>query len=69
MEIYSVEHRKKVAEKYNLDVQEIIDIPRDKFKVFCTGLEIGEMYGAKKVIAAIKADMKAKEKSAENTQD
>lgn len=60
MEIYGIEHRQKVAEKYNLDAQEIINMPREKFEVFCIGLEIGEKYGAEKVIAAIKADMLAK---------
>lgn len=61
MEIYGIEHRKKVAEKYNLDEQEIIDLPREKFEIFVSGLEIGEKYGAKKVIDAIKADMEVKE--------
>lgn len=41
----SIEHRKKVAEKYHMEPQEIIDMPEDKFKIFCTGLEIGEKYG------------------------
>lgn len=68
MEIYSVEHRKKVAEKYNLDVQEIIDLPREKFEIFVSGLEIGEKYGAEKVITAIREDMLTKEKPAKNTQ-
>ena len=63
MEIYGVEHRKKVAAKYNLAEQEIIDMPRDKFEVFVSGLEIGEKFGAKKVIEAIKKDMEDKEQN------
>lgn len=46
MEYCSVEHRKKVAEKYNLEPQEIIDLPRDKFEIFVSGLEIGEKHAA-----------------------
>lgn len=56
MEIYGIEHRKKVAAKYNLSEQEIIDMPRDKFEVFCTGLEIGEKHGAMKVIHHLKEE-------------
>ena len=41
----SIEHRKKVAEKYHLTEQEVIDMSEEKFMVFCTGLEIGEKYG------------------------
>lgn len=41
----SIEHRKKVAEKYHLTEQSVLDMPYDKFKSFCTGLEIGEKYG------------------------
>lgn len=42
----SIEHRKKVIEKYHIeDGQKIIDMPYDKFEIFCTGLSIGEKYG------------------------
>ena len=56
MEIYGVEHRKKVAAKYNLAEQEIIDLPREKFEIFVSGLEIGEKFGAKKVIHHLKEE-------------
>lgn len=55
---YSINHRKSVAEKYSLTEQEIIDMPRDKFEVFCTGLEIGEKYGARKIINYLKEEAK-----------
>lgn len=44
----SIDHRRKVAEKYHLTEQEIIDMPTDKFTIFCTGLSIGEKYGGLK---------------------
>lgn len=50
----SVEWRKKTAAKYNLAEQEIIDLPRDKYEILIAGLEIGEKYGAKKVIEHVK---------------
>jgi len=53
----SVEWRKKTAAKYNLDEQEIIDLPRDKYEILIAGLEIGEKYGAKKMIEHIKEVM------------
>lgn len=56
MQYNSVEHRKKVAEKYGLDEQEIIDLPKDKFEILISGLEIGEKYGAKKVIDYIRKE-------------
>lgn len=56
MDIYGIEHRKKVAAKYNLAEQEIIDMPRDKFEIFVSGLEIGEKYGARKIINYLKEE-------------
>lgn len=56
MEIYGIEHRKKVAARYNLPEQEIINMPRDKFELFCTGLGIGEKYGARKIINYLKEE-------------
>lgn len=53
----SVEWRKKTAAKYNLAEQEIIDLPRDKYEILIAGLEIGEKYGAKKVIEHLKKEM------------
>ncbi len=42
----SIEHRKKVIEKYHIeDGQKILDMPYDKFEIFCTGLAVGEKYG------------------------
>lgn len=41
----SIEHRKKVAEKYRIDAQEVLDMSYPKFEAFCTALKIGEKYG------------------------
>lgn len=61
----SIEWRKKTAAKYNLAEQEIIDLPRDKYEILIAGLEIGEKYGAKKVIEHVKKIM-ANESEEEN---
>ena len=61
----SVEQRKKLAKKYNLDAQEIIDLPRDKYEIFISGLEIGEKYGASKIIEYLKSEYE-KEKEVNN---
>ena len=45
----SIEHRKKVIERYHIeDGQKILDMPYPKFEVFCIGLSIGEKYGGMK---------------------
>lgn len=67
MEYGSVEHRKKVASKYGLDEQEIIDLPKDKFEIFISGLGIGEKYGAKKIIAYLENESKKHEEQENHT--
>lgn len=57
MKLYSVEHRKKLAKKYNLDEQEVINLPIDKLEMLETGLAIGEKYGARKIISYLKNEM------------
>jgi hypothetical protein len=46
----SVEHRKKVADMYHLDEQEVLDLPKREFKNFCAGIKIGEKSGAEKLV-------------------
>ena len=64
----SIEHRKKVAAKYGFDEQEIIDMPKREFKNFCIGLEIGEKYGARKVIEEMKSIKEQQEKEEEDAE-
>ena len=67
----SVEHRKKVAEKYGLDEQEVIDLPKKEFHILCVGLEIGEKYGARKVLDYMKEehDRETKEAADDDKED
>ena len=46
----SIEHRKKVAEKYNINEQEVIDMPAKNFEAFCVGLFTGEKHGANELL-------------------
>lgn len=56
----SIDHRKKVAEKYGFDEQEVIDLRKREFRMLCVGLEIGEKFGARKVIKEMKEISDAK---------
>lgn len=65
----SIEHRKRVAAKYGFDEQEIIDMPKREFKNFCIGLEVGEKYGARKVIDSLKKEQEKELKELQNAEE
>lgn len=46
----TISHRKSIAEFYDFDEQEVLDLPRREFKTLVIGLRKGEIQG--KVIAA-----------------
>ena len=52
----SIEHRKKVAEKYGFVEQEVIDLPKKEFHTLCVGLNVGEKYGARKILDYMKEE-------------
>ena len=52
----SIDHRKKVAEMYHLDEQEVLDLPKREFKNFCAGIKLGEQDGAKKMLVSLVDD-------------
>ena len=56
-ERYSVEYRKKVAAKYNINEQDVIDLPKPEYDAFIAGLQIGEKYGAARLAADIRRQM------------
>lgn len=41
----SIEHRKKVAEFYGLDTQEVVDLPKREFKTLVIGIIKGTLQG------------------------
>lgn len=52
--LYSVEYRKKIAAKYNIKEQEVIDLSKRELEIFVAGLQYGEMHGAAKLAADIR---------------
>lgn len=55
--LYSVEYRKKIAAKYNINEQEVIDLSKRELEIFVAGLQYGEMHGAAKLAADIRRQM------------
>ena len=60
-ERYSIEYRKKVAAKYGIEEQEVIDMPKKEYDAFISGLYIGQKYGAAKLAADLRKQMEANE--------
>lgn len=65
MEWGSIEHRIKVAEKYNVNKQQVIDLPIKEFEAFVAGLGIGEKHAGSEILRYFK-EQANKEKEKEN---
>ena len=55
---YSIEKRKELAKKYNLDEQMVINMSREQFMAFVVGAVEGERTGAMKALKDLKDDVK-----------
>ena len=54
---YSIEKRKELAKKYNLDEQMVINMSREQFMAFVVGAVEGERTGAMKALKDLKDDV------------
>ena len=56
-EMYTIEYRKKIAKKYGIPEQEVIDLSKRELEIFVAGLQYGEMHGAAKLAADLRKQM------------